>query len=146
VCVCVWNPTLESRERGRQGVKRKKDKKKTIDKIYSCLNSIYALIHILGYIYTHIYNICMYIYVYIYMYIYVYIYLYVSIYTYIYRDIYIQDLYTRRAATPTTHPSTNTHRKMTLFKALTSWPAAMSAATSSVMPFCATKWSECSAP
>jgi hypothetical protein len=28
VCVCVWNRTLESRERGRQGFKRKKDKEK----------------------------------------------------------------------------------------------------------------------
>ena len=47
---------------------------------------------------------------------------------------------------PPTHPSTNTHRKMTWSRALTSWPAAMPAATSSVMPSSAAKWSECSAP
>ncbi len=38
------------------------------------------------------------------------------------------------------------HKKMTLLRALTSWPAAMRAATSSVMPFSAAPWSECRAP
>ena len=41
---------------------------------------------------------------------------------------------------------THTHRRMTGSRALTSWPAAMPAATSSVMPSCAAKWSECRAP
>ncbi len=50
VCVCVWNRTLESRERGRQGFKREKDKKQIIN-IYSYLNSIYTLTHIGVYIY-----------------------------------------------------------------------------------------------
>ncbi len=59
--------------------------------------------------------------------------------------IYKYMTYTILAAT-TTRPSIHTHRKLTEPRALTSWPAAMRAATSSVMPFCAAKWSECSAP
>jgi hypothetical protein len=62
----------QSRERGRQGFTREKDKKKIID-IHSYLNSMYALI----YIYIGIY-ILIYIYIGIYIYMFIYIYRYMG--------------------------------------------------------------------
>ena len=85
-------------------------------------------------------------------YIYTYLYIYIYICTYIRSARIMQGgkkmLETQRPLCVIRYPPahTHTHRRMTGSRALTSWPAAMRAATSSVMPFCAAKWSECRAP